>query len=116
VDEIEPVERVLRILDAAVHVDAAYGAGVPLDRCIAIHDFKPFGVLADTELIARHNGDLRKQGTCGLPTFGASAHVIMSALRRDAHLDWIARAFALECSTREVRRTGLHTIVHCRMN
>src|SRR5262249_55502419 len=64
----------------------------------------------------RHNGDLREQCARGLPAFGASTNVIIGALGRNAHLDGIARAFARECPSREVRRAGPHTVVHCRMN
>src|SRR6266481_8768501 len=116
VDEIEPVERMLRVLDAAVHVHAALGAGVPLNGRIGIRDLELFGILGNTELVARHNGDLREQGACGLPAFGASTYVIIGALGRNAHLDGIARAFAHERCPREVRRAGPHAVVHCRMN
>jgi len=116
VDEIEPVERMLGVFDAAVHVNAASRAGVPLNRCIAVHDLQPVGVLADVELVARHDGDLREQGTCGLPASGTSAHMIVRGLRRDGHLDGIARTFAKERPTREVGRAGFYAIVHRRMN
>ena len=36
-DEVEPVERVLGVLDAAVHVHAAIPAGVALNGGIGIH-------------------------------------------------------------------------------
>src|SRR6266540_3548583 len=106
----------LRVLDATIHVHSATGAGVPLDRRIGIRDFELFGILGYTQLVARHNSNLREQRACGLPTFGASAYVIIGALRRNAHFDRIARAFASERPSREVRRTGPEAIVHCRMN
>ena len=86
-DEIEPVERMLCVLDAAVHVHAAIPTGVPLNGGIGIHDFEPVGILGNTELVARHNGDLREQCARGLPAFGASTDVIIGALGRNAHLD-----------------------------
>src|SRR5438034_10020522 len=115
-DKIETVKRMLRILDAAVHVHAATGARVPLDGRIGVHDFELFGIVRDTQLVTRHNGNLREQRAFGLPAFSASAYVIIGALRRNAHLDGIARALASKRPSREVRRTGSEAIVHCRMN
>src|SRR5262245_987074 len=115
-DKIEPVERMFRVLDAAIYVHAAISAGVPLDRRIGVHDLELVGILGNTQLVARHNRDLREQRACGLPAFGASAYVIKSALRCDAHLDGIAPAFARERYSREVRRAGPAAIGHCRMN
>src|SRR2546425_9479498 len=86
----------LRVLDAAVHVHAAIPAGVPLNGGVGIHDLELVGVLGNTELVARHNGDLREQCARGLPAFGASTDVIIGALGRNAYLDGIARAFARE--------------------
>src|SRR6185437_5908979 len=114
-DKIEPVERMLCVLDAAIHVDAAIFAGVTLDGRVSIHDLEPIGILGSTELIARHNRDLREQRALGLPAFGASAYVIVGALGRDAHLYETTRALAHKRPSREVRRAGLHTVVHCRV-
>jgi hypothetical protein len=116
VDEVEPVERVLGVLDAAVHVHAAIPAGVALNGGVGIHDFELVGILGHTQLVARHDGDLREHRARGLPAFGASTDVIIGALGRNAHLDGIARAFARERTPREVRRAGPHAVVHCRMN
>jgi hypothetical protein len=116
VDEIESVEWMFRVLDAAVHVHAATGAGVALNGRIGVDDLELFGILGDAELVARRNGDLREQRARGLPALGASAHVVIGALGGDRHLDGIARAFALERPSREARRAGRHAIVHCRMN
>src|SRR5262245_65550050 len=87
----------LGVLDAAVHVHAAIPAGVSLNGGVGIHDLELFSVLGHTELVARHNGDLREQGARRLPALGASTDVIIGALGRHAHLDGIARAFAHEC-------------------
>src|SRR5262252_1043782 len=99
-DKIEPVERMLGVLDAAIHVHAAIAARVPLDGRIGVYDLELVGILGNTQLVARHNRDLREQRACGLPAFGASAYVIIGALRCDAHLDRIAPAFAYKCSSR----------------
>jgi hypothetical protein len=39
-DEVEPVERVTLVLDAAVHVHAAAGAGIALNRRVAVDDLQ----------------------------------------------------------------------------
>src|SRR5882762_126451 len=104
-NEIEPVERMLGVLDPAIHMHTAFGAGVPLNGGIGIHDLQLRGILADADLVARHNGDLREHCPCRLPAFGASAHVIVGALSANAHNDRIARALALERPTRKARRS-----------
>src|SRR5262245_5574126 len=82
------------VLDAAVDVHAAILASVSLNGGVGVHDLELFGILGHTELVARHNGDLREQGARGLPAFGAPTDVIIGALRCNAHLNGITRAFA----------------------
>jgi hypothetical protein len=106
----------LCILDAAIHVHPAIFAGVTLDGRIGIHDLELVGVLGNTQLVARHNRDLREHCARGLPAFGASAYVIVGALGRNGYLDGIARTLARKRSSREVRRAGPDAAIHCRMN
>src|SRR5260221_12365279 len=106
----------LGVLDAAVHVYATIPAGVALNGGVGIHDFQLVGILGHTELVARHDRDLREHRARGLPAFGASTDVIIGALGRNAHLDGIARAFAHERAPREVPRAGPHAVVHWRVN
>src|SRR6266576_1679893 len=115
-DKIEPVERMLCVLDAAIHVHPAIFAGVPLDGRVGIHGLELVGTLGNTELVARHNRDLREQRALRLPALGASTDVIIGALRRNAHLYGITRALAHKRPSREVRRAGFHTVVHSWMN
>src|ERR1700730_1919833 len=103
VDEIEAVERMLRVLDPAVHVNPAPSAGIALNGRVGIYDLELLGVISHAQLVARHHGDLREQRALGFPAFGASAYVIVRALTRDAHLDGIACAFALQRATRKLR-------------
>src|SRR5262245_30499853 len=102
-DKIEPVERMRSVLDAAIHVDAAIFAGVPLDGRIGIHDLELVGVLGNTQLAARHNRDLREHCARGLPALGASAYVIVGALGRNGHLDGKATGI---CHTDEFTLSG----------
>src|SRR5437016_13199464 len=97
----------LGILDAAVHVYAAIPAGVALNGGIGIHDFELVGILGHTQLVARHDRDLREHRARGLPAFGASTDVIIGALGRNAHLDGIARAFARERPPAKFGEPGL---------
>src|SRR5580704_13449176 len=115
-DEIKSIERMIPVLDAAVHVHTATGAGVPLNGRIGVDHFELVGIPGDVELIARHDGDFREQRPRGLPAFGASTYVVIGALARDGHLDGIAGASAREYSAREIWCSGLHAIVHCWMN
>src|ERR1700745_4127944 len=97
----------LGVLDAAVHVYAALLAGVPLNGGVGVHDLELVSILGHTELVARHDRDLREQRARGLPAFGAPTDVIIGALGRNVHLDGVARAFAHERPSREVWRAGL---------
>src|SRR2546427_12293656 len=96
----------LGVLDAAVHVYAAISAGVALNGGIGIHDFELVGILGHTELVARHDRNLREHRARGLPAFAASTDVIISAPASNTHLDGIARAFAREPAPREARPAG----------
>ncbi len=115
-DEVEPVEWMLGVLDAAVHVRAAAGAGMPLYGGVGIHDLELVAVLADLHLVARGDRNLREQRPRGLPALGASAHVVEGGLAGDRHFDGIACALAHQRAAAEARRAGLHAVVHGRMN
>ena len=116
VNKIQTIEGVLGIFDAPVHMHATPRAGVPLDRRVGIHDLQFLGTLADVQLVAWHNGDLRERGASRLPALGASADVIVRRLGTDADLNGIARALAHQRPARKARCAGSHAIVDCRMN
>jgi hypothetical protein len=59
-DEIETVERMLRVVDAPVHVNSAARAGVALDRGVGIDDLELLLVRGDFEVVARNDADHRE--------------------------------------------------------
>ena len=54
--EVESIERMIPVLDAAEHVHAAAAAGVALNRRLGIHDLELLRILGDFELVACHDG------------------------------------------------------------
>jgi len=52
VHEVESVERMVAVLDAAVHVHAAAGAGVALNRGFRVDDLELLRILGDFEFVA----------------------------------------------------------------
>ncbi len=87
VDEVQSVERMRLVLDAAVHVRAANLASVPLDRRRRVDHVKFVAVLQNGHAVARDHGDHRKGGPVGFPAFGAAAGVVVGDVSLDADLD-----------------------------
>ena len=85
VDEVEAVERMVLVLDAAVHVHAAAVAGMALDRRAWRRRPSACAPLAVTlELVARHDRDHREQRAGRLPALGAAAGVVEGDVALDA--------------------------------
>src|SRR5207342_3828956 len=84
-DEVEAMERVVLVFDAAVHVYATALAGVALDGGRVIDGAELLFVSGDADLVARHHADDRERGALGLPAFGAAAGVVVRNLRIDFH-------------------------------
>ena len=93
-DEIETVERMAFVLDAAVHMRAASLAGVTLDRRRGVDDLELVAVFEHGDVVAGDHGDDRKGGALGLPAFGAAAGVVVGDIALDADLDRPVLAFA----------------------
>src|SRR6185437_6088478 len=111
VDEVEAVEGVRRVLDAAVHVDAALLAGVTLDGGGGVDHLELAGVRRDGELVAPDDRDLREQGAGRFPAFRAAADMVERALPGHRHLDGVLLALAGKRAAGEVLRAGLDAVI-----
>src|ERR1700730_12575428 len=111
-DEVEPVERMRLVLDAAVHMRAATLAGVPLNRRRGIDDVKLVAIFEHRHIVARNDGDDGKGRPVGLPAFGAAAGVIVGDVALDADLDRLVRAFADQGAAGKTARALLYTAVN----
>src|SRR6185436_20104042 len=80
VDEVEPIERMTLVLDAAVHVRAAARACIALNHRVAVDDLQLLLYGGDLDLVARDDCDHRKNRARGLPALGAAANMIVSSL------------------------------------
>src|SRR6202171_4475530 len=111
-DEVEAVERMRLVLDAAVHMGAARLAGVPLDGRRGIDDLKLVAVLKHADAVAGHHRDHREDRPFRFPAFGAAAGVVVGDIALDADLDRLAvLAFADQGSSGKAARTLLDPAV-----
>ena len=83
--EIKPVEGMVLVFDAAVHVHATAGAGITLDRGIGVDDLELLGVGGDAELVASDDRHLGEHRALRLPALGAAAYVIVGNIALEAH-------------------------------
>ena len=115
-DEVQPEEGMAAVLDAAIHMNAAALAGMPLNGGGGIHDRKFVRVRRDADIIARHHRDLREQGAFGLPALRAAAGMIVSDLPLDRHLNGVLVAMEGKRPAREIRRAGFYTLIDGRVD
>src|SRR5690606_3499778 len=109
-DEVEAVERVALVVDAAVHVHAALPARMALDHGRRVDDLELVRVRDDLELVSRHDRDHREQSALGLPALGTATDVIVRALGRDPDLDRTIAAMTSERPAREIGRSWPNTL------
>jgi len=95
-DEIEAVEWMVLVLDAAVHMDAAIAASIPLNDSVGIDHAQLVAICHDAELVPRDDSDHRKERSFRLPTLRAAANVIVRALGAYLHLHGVGGALAGE--------------------
>src|SRR6266568_4226696 len=110
-NEIEPIERMSLVLDAAVHMSAAGLAGVSLDSGRCINDVKLVAVFEHGHAIARDDGHDGESRSGRLPAFRATTGVVVGDVALDADLDRFVRAFADQGSARKVARSLFYAIV-----
>src|SRR5687767_2009123 len=111
-DEVESVERVIRVVDAPVHVDAASGAGMTLDHRVGIDDLELDLVGRDAEVVPGNRRDNREQRACGLPALGAAAGVVVVRLALDRNGDLPVGTSALKRAAGEIGgRSGTESLV-----
>src|SRR5262249_33122793 len=90
------------VLNPAIHMDAASGASVALNRCRRIDDLKLVAVGCNADFVARNDSDNGEHRARGLPALRAAASVIMSGLGSYRNGYGILAAFALERPALEV--------------
>src|SRR5271168_1501819 len=106
----------LAVFDAAIHVDAANLASVPLNGRRRIDHAELVAVLRAVHLVLRHDGHDRERRPFGFPALGTAASVVMRDLRADRYFDGPVRAFARQGSSSEVLRSLLDAVIDRRMN
>src|ERR1700686_1241174 len=101
-NEVQTVERMPLVLDAAEHMRPASLAGMPLYRRRCIDHLKLVAVFKNADVFARHDCDHGENGPFRLPAFGAAAGMVVGDVALDADLDRPVLAFADEGSTGEI--------------
>src|SRR5215475_5694620 len=115
-DEVQAIERVLGVLDAAVHVHTTFLAGVALNGRLRIDDLELLRMFSHFEPLARRHSDDGEHSPFGLPTLRTATGVVVSRLRADADLDLIFRAFAEQRASGEVGCGRLDASIDGRMD
>src|SRR5579859_751977 len=110
-DEVEAIEGMALVLDAAIHMRAADLAGIALDHRGRIDDLQLVAVLEHRHVLTGYHGDDREHRALWLPAFGATAGVIMRHVALDADLDRLVLAFADQGAAAEAARAFLHAAV-----
>src|SRR6185437_5452554 len=111
-DEIEAVERVALVLDAAVHMRAAGLAGIALDRRRAIDDLQLVAVFQNAHAVARDHGHDREGRAFRFPALAAAAGMIVSDIPLDGDLDRLVLAFADQRAAGEAAGALLDSVVN----
>jgi len=110
VDEVQPIKRMVLVLDAPEQMGVALLAGMPLDGGGFVDNFQFFTVGSDADLIPRDDGNDGEYRVLRFPAFAAAARVVMQGLCVDLDLDLVGRTQALQGTTGEIRGGGLNTI------
>src|SRR5436305_2115527 len=111
-DEVEAVERMPLVLDAAIHVRATRLARVPLDGLRSVDDVQLVAVLEHANVLARHHRHDGKYSALRFPALGAAAGMVVGDVALDSNLDRLVLAFADKCSAGEAGRAFLYTVVY----
>jgi hypothetical protein len=111
-NEVQSIEGMFRIFDAAVHMNAAAAAGMALNCGRGIDNLQLIAIRRHLNLIPRDHGDNREKISRRLPALRTTAGMIMGRLRAYRHRDGVVFAFANERAARKIRLTGLNSIIH----
>jgi len=106
VNEIQAVEGMGLVLDAAKHVDTAVLARVALDGRSRIDNRQLVGVRRDRNGIAGNDTDHGEDGAFRLPALGATTGVVVGHIACDGDLNRLVRAQALQRAALEAGGSG----------
>src|SRR4029453_17545249 len=112
VGRVQAVERMARVLDAAVHMRAAALAGVALNRCGRIDNLELVAVFEHGHVLPRYDGDDGEDRALGLPALGAAAGVVMGDIVLDPRLARLVPAFADQGAAGKAARASLYAVVN----
>jgi len=115
-DEIKSVERMVLVLDPAIHVNAAFAAAMALDRGGFVHHFQLVAVFQYLDRVTRHDRDLTEGRAIGLPAPGAAADMVVGGLAPDPDLDRVAGAMAGQRSAGKAGTALFHAVIDVRVN
>ena len=111
-DEVQSIERMFGVFDAAVHMDTAVLAGIPLNGCAGVDDFQLVRVAVTLILSRGTTATTENTAPAGFQHFVQPQAWLWAVCAPTADGDGVAAAPALERPAREVLRSGLYSIVH----
>lgn len=91
---------------------AAVLADMALDDGALVHDLQLVFVGGDFELVDGDDGDDGEERARRLPAFGTAAGVVVGDVGTERHLDFGARAVAVEGSALEIGGAFAETVVY----
>ena len=102
VHKVQPLERVIVLLDAAEHVRAAGAAGVALNCGVCVDDVELVAVGGHLHGVFGDDSDDGEERARGFPAFGAAAGVVVGDVALEAYDHLVLGAAAVEVSSREL--------------
>src|SRR6202048_2952543 len=115
-EEVESVQWVARVVDAAVHVHAAFLARVSLDCRVRVHDLQLIFICSYAEIGAWSDRNLREQRASRFPALRAATNVMKGSLALDRHGHLLVGTLARQRTTSEVCRGWFEALIDAWMN
>src|SRR6185295_10456641 len=115
VHEVETEERMVGVLDAPVHVNAAGAAGMALNRRAGVDHAELLPVGAHADIVLWHHGHHGEHGAGRLPAPSAAARVVVRDVALDADCDRIRGTETAERAALEFLVARLDALVDGRV-
>src|ERR1700730_5334890 len=110
-EEVEAIQRMIRVIDTSVHVHAALLARVSLDCRVRVHNLQLVFISSYAEVGAWRDRNLRKQRVARFPALRAAANVVKGCLALDRNRNLAGGTLAIQRTASEVCSRGLEALI-----
>src|ERR1700730_11098591 len=115
-EEVESVQRVAGVVDASVHMHAAFLARVSLDCRVRVHDLQLVFICGYAEIGAWSDRNLREQRVSRFPALRAATNVVKGSLALNRHGHLLVGTLAGQRTTSEVCSGCFETLIDTWVN